>query len=612
MLIRVGFIGDVILAGLLCMTSATQAASNAVTLALCPVEDIAVVDAGQLFYAADGSRQHLAVNSDAELPTSCSAASFQADGTVLWSAPAAPMSAGGAIGQVGLLGNFSGDTPSISEVLAIPAIVPATTSATESENERDGTTETPPASDEQPLPLNQSVLSQLDPRTFGVDERATVNGSGQLRCSSGDNIAGVLLSAGRPWVAETGLQLEIRARGRGRFHVAIGTAQRDNMQTPLRLGEMLLSGEGADDYHFSLPDNEQPWTSVTIICPAEQGESELLSLAISTAQGRQQREQLDAANSRSPRRGAWLWSPQLWQESPEVIWQAQSQQQLTEIYISIPVDQAGQVADRQSLTRFLAEAHDRELQVRVVIGDPRDVLPASLPALEARILAFLSYNRQAPESAQLRGVQLDIEPYLLRGFGRAQPYWRERYLSVVRHVHAMLDGRMSLDLVVPAWWGTHQAWGEQFLSGLPVDNLRLSIMNYHTAAERLRANAAPFLGWGQQASVPVVIGLETGYLPDETHRRYIDHDQQGELWLIPVGDELVYVLFDTPQTGLPGQAFAYAFDYLVPAADFTFAGDVARLNAVVNELSREWRRSAAFAGIAIHGLDDASVRAGTQ
>lgn len=608
MLTRVGFICDVTLAGLLCMTSATLAASTAVTVALCPVEDSAGVDAGQLYYAPDGSRQQLTVSTSGDLPASCSTVLLQTEGNVLWSAPAAPMSAGEAIEQVGLLGNFAGDTPTVSEVLVIPQAVLTTMTATEGEIR----TEAPAVTDVQPMPLNRSVLPQLVPRTFGLDERVTVNGPGQLRCSPGDNIAGALLTSGRSWVAVDGLQLEIRARGHGRFHVAIGDARRDYLQTPLRLGDLLLPTSGADNYRFSLPDNELPWTSVTLICPAETGELELLSLAISSPEGRLQREQRDAQMSLPSQRGAWLWSPRLWQESAEVIWQTQRQQQLTEIYISIPVNEAGQVADRDSLVRFLTEAHDRGLQVRVVIGDPRDVLPASLPALESRIMAFLRYNRDAPESAQLSGVQLDIEPYLLRGFGRAQPYWRERYLSVIRHVHAMLDSRMSLDLVVPAWWGTHPAWGEQFFSRLPVDNLRLSIMNYHTAAERLRANAMPFLEWGQRASVPVVIGLESGYLPDETHRRYRNNQQAGELWLVPVGDEFVYVLFDTPQSGLPGRPFGFAFEYQVPAGDFTFAGDVARLNVVVNELSLEWQNSPAFAGIAIHGLDDNNVRAVSQ
>lgn len=304
------------------------------------------------------------------------------------------------------------------------------------------------------------------------------------------------------------------------------------------------------------------------------------------------------------RQGAWLWSPQLWQQSPESIWRVQAQQQLTEIYISIPVEGDGEIADREMLTQFVTEAGDRGLDVWVVIGDPRDVLPASLAALEARINAFMLYNQNTPVQARLSGVQLDIEPYLLPGFSRAQAYWRDRYVSVITHVHGMLDGRLPLELVMPAWWGSHQAWGIRLFEQLPVDNTRLSIMNYHTSIDRLRANAEPFLNWGQRVSVPVMIALESGSLPDQTHHRFARHDQAGELWLLTVGGESVLVLFDRPQFLLAGQAFAFAFDYPVPASDYTFKGDLTGLDTVVSELVREWQAWSAFSGIAIHGLDE--------
>ena len=55
---------------------------------------------------------------------------------------------------------------------------------------------------------------------------------------------------------------------------------------------------------------------------------------------------------------------------------------------------------------------------------------------------------------------------------------------------------MPLGLVLPAWWGSHPAWGQQLFDQLPPDNTRLTIMNYHKSIDRLRANAEPFLDWG--------------------------------------------------------------------------------------------------------------------
>ncbi|MDP3518310.1 MAG: hypothetical protein Q8S94_14185 [Pseudohongiella sp.] len=590
--------------------TASTAASTAVTIALCPLNDplggpanpdASRANVDQIYFTADGTRQWLSISQHENASQSCSTAVLQVEGDILWAAPATEEQVAGAIRQVGLLGDFTNNKPLVSEII----VIPENTSEAESEVVTSGMALT------SALPLDRPALYQFTSQHFGLDERVVINESTHLFCEPGENIAGAFFTSERVWSIASELQLEIRARGQGQFQVALGDTQRDKLQEPLRLGEMVLTDSATEadalNFRFNVPDNNSPWTSLTIICPDEGGELELLSLNMSTPQGRQQREQFEQQLTQGTHRGAWLWSPQLWQQTPEFIWRAQTLQQLNEIYISVPLDNTGDVADTDMLMQFLTNANNRGLDVWVVIGDPRDVLPASLPALEARLNAFLRYNQQAPVSARLHGVQLDIEPYLLRGFAGAQSYWRDRYVSVINHAHALLQGRMPLDLVMPAWWGSHRAWGQQLFEQLPVVDIRLSIMNYHTSIDRLRANAQPFLEWGQRASVPVMIALESGALPDETHHRYTHNKGTGELWLVMVGEESVFVLFDRLQSDLTGQAFAFNFNYPVPAGDYTFKGDMARLNSVANKLIHEWHTWPAFSGIAIHGLDDIRV-----
>lgn len=311
-------------------------------------------------------------------------------------------------------------------------------------------------------------------------------------------------------------------------------------------------------------------------------------------------------------RGAWLWSPELWRNKPEFIWQTQTQEQLSEIYISVPIDEDGDIPDAAELAQFITQASSRSLQVWVVIGDPHDVLPAHQAALERRINAFLSYNKSASKSAQLAGIQLDIEPYLLPGFTHQQARWRERYVAVIKQVHQLINGQMRMDLVMPAWWGIHPAWGESLFSALPSENTRISIMNYHTGLERLKTNAEPFLDWGKRKNVPIQIALELGFLKDEHQRRYRSHADTGELWLVSVGDQQVFLLFDRPQTKLKGKAFSYAFEFNVPASLFTFAGNKVRLNQAIDDLENNWRLWLSFSGISVHGLDDKNFSEGAQ
>ncbi len=311
---------------------------------------------------------------------------------------------------------------------------------------------------------------------------------------------------------------------------------------------------------------------------------------------------------REQTRSAWLWSPTLWQDHPDLIWRLQEQQQLSTIYVTVTVTAEGALENAPALAAFIQAATTHDLHVWAVIGDRQDVLAMSRPALQSRLHAYRAYNATTPAEAQLAGVQLDIEPYLLPGFSLAQGIWRERYLDVLTFARAELGPGMALDLVVPAWWGTHPDWSDGFLNRLDTAGLSLTVMNYHTLPARLLDAAEPFLAWGQRAGVPIRMALETGQLSDETRRYYGATENTGDLWLIDVGGTPVLLLLAAPAAGLPGRAFTFADETAVPAATYTFAGDLARLTEVLAEVAVHWERAPAFAGIALHGLDEALPR----
>jgi len=308
--------------------------------------------------------------------------------------------------------------------------------------------------------------------------------------------------------------------------------------------------------------------------------------------------------SNSPDRTAWLWSPALWQDTPEQVWQLQTQQHLRAIYVTVPVNADSEVENPEVLATFISAASARNLQVWAVIGDPRDVLSESRGALQSRLEAYLLYNQAAVPEARLKGVQLDIEPYLLPGFGLAQSHWRDSYLGVVAFAHELLAKQLALDLVVPAWWGTHADWNEQLLNALPVQNVSLTVMNYQTDAVRLRQAAVPFLQFGQRTGMPVRMALETGRLADETRRYYAGNARIGELWLLNVQGAEVLLLLAVKVSGLPGQAFSFGEETVVAASATTFAGDLLHLSDVADEVESQWASWPSFAGIALHGLEE--------
>ncbi len=313
---------------------------------------------------------------------------------------------------------------------------------------------------------------------------------------------------------------------------------------------------------------------------------------------------IDSFASHNPDRTAWLWSPSLWQDTPELIWQLQTRPHLAAIYVTVPVVGDGEVENPEALAAFISAASQHNLKVWAVIGDHRDVLLESRAALQTRLEAYKLYNQSAVIEARLQGVQLDIEPYLLPGFGLAQQHWRDNYVAVVAFAHELLDKELSLDVVMPVWWGSHPDWSEQLLGALKLPGLSLTVMNYQTDSARLQKAAEPFLAFGQRAGIPVRMALESGRLADEARRYYGGNVKAGQLWLLEVHGNPVLLLLSAAVSGLPGQAFSFSDEIVVSASNTTFAGDLLRLDDVANEVESLWTRWPAFAGLALHGLEE--------
>jgi hypothetical protein len=304
-------------------------------------------------------------------------------------------------------------------------------------------------------------------------------------------------------------------------------------------------------------------------------------------------------------RSAWLWSPDLWMEFSERIWEVAEQRKIDRLFLTIPVGLGG-VENASALHVFIAEATRRRIAIWAVIGDPRDVLESSIGALRARTDAYIRYNALVPDSAAISGLQLDIEPHLLPGFSLAQGYWRERYLSTVLSIHRRISGRLPLDLVVPVWWGEHPDWGGALLDGLVAPDLSLTIMNYRTATEPLGAGARPFLAWGRDSEVPISIALEAGSIgPDEVRRSYERvEDGSADLLLLEVGEHRVLLLVDGAHAGSGVHSYRMIRENPAPASAITFSGDLDRLEATAAQMETGWRASSSYAGLAIHGLDE--------
>ncbi|MFD1712459.1 hypothetical protein FVQ98_09350 [Ottowia sp. GY511] len=444
--------------------------------------------------------------------------------------------------------------------------------------------------DEPPEPADSSSAPSTGPvpawQAFGREERARVQSDGRLVCAAGQAPAGFF--ARLPPASSPGGQpvLQVVARGRGQFQIGMSDPDRLARESPLALGT--LSANKDWRVHELTPLAPQAeWTAVSIACPNVEAELEVRSLALHA--GRQQR-------------AAWMWSPALWQSSPDQIWTWVTAHRLNTVMITVPVQQE-RVANADVLQRFLIEATRRNVAVWAVAGDPRDVLPSSHVALRARLAAYRDYNQTAAASARLAGVQLDIEPYLLPGYRLNPRAWRDAYLGTVQAAREELGAAIPLDMVVPVWWGTDRHWGPGWLDALVSSGVSLTVMNYRTNEAALIKGAAPFLDWGTRYRRPVTMALELGPIPDETRRAFARGQGQGELWALALGQHTALILFNRPVEGLKGSAWQYRNSRNFSGTHVTFERKPAQLQQSVEHLLPTWAAWEGFRGIAIHGLD---------
>lgn len=562
------------------------------TITLCPDDEGQAVAGVRSvpFYSAEGARVRLElrdVDSEASpvaggVETSCTGA--QDVGVlpvtvseVLWIGPANVRGVDVARLPVALQGSFTADAVSVSEV------------HWEAESQASAGVVAGPFG-----MLDRDLLTVSTATVFGAEGRARFAGT-TLSCGPGSAPAGVLLKFPRALPTAVPLRLEIKAEGRGRFGVAVSDEIALNNEAPRPVGAFRATS-GGKVTSLRLPAHREGWRAVTLTCPVDEGRLALAKLSVT----------VEARDVPPPPRSAWIWSPAAWTtlEGRSMLWTHVRRERLSALYLTVPVD-GSVVHEPRQLAGFIEEAAARGVSVWAVAGDPHDVLPAARPALLARAEAYAAYNAAVPVTQRLAGLQLDIEPYLLPGFALAPGYWRERYLETFRAVRDTLRGRAPLDLVVPVWWGTHPEWGERFLHGIAAPGVSLTVMNYRTQLEALRAGAQPFLDAGERFGYKVRMGLETGPLPDEQRRIYhpAPAGAPATLWLQDQGAMPFLVLLATPRADLTGVPYAFTRETVAPASNLTFGRERPRREDVLRMLAIEWSAWTSFAGVALHGLD---------
>lgn len=443
------------------------------------------------------------------------------------------------------------------------------------------------------LPLTAELIPLLQVAAFGTEHRSALRrGTSDitLECAPGKAPAGALLKSrdGATLPAGASLAVQFDVDADGSFLFGTADAARERLGEPLVLGAIK---QGPAKLQFPLPADFETaaWQFWVVECPATAARLTIRSV------------RLEPQSRTIPRRAFWAWQPSAWRTNPEVLLQQLAQHAADTVFVTIPLMEGNaRVAEPAALERFVSLASERRIRVWAVIGDPRAVLPAERNIYIAMARAYAAYNHDAASSARLAGLQLDIEPYLNRGYQLDTENWLSAYLETLALLRPQV--MMPVDAAVPFWWGR-----QPYRGGLFLDHLRplvevVTVMNYRTDRQQILDFAEPFLAWGARAKRNVRIGLEAGPIPDESLHVF-RNTPQGELWLLPMGANALMLLLDTPQANPSGHAYAYSHTLTQQGSNTTFNRNVAAMRKLLPDLENIWRAWPSFSGIALHGLD---------
>lgn len=441
-----------------------------------------------------------------------------------------------------------------------------------------------------PMPLRANLLAHMRTRTFGVEERVQATlADGRLRvtCRPGQRPAGVILTG--PWFmtrANALLAAAYTAQG-GSFTWQVADEARRARDDAFDLGPLPAGNKSA---RLALPPrlDRAGWRQFVLLCPATQAGIDVASLALEPV----------AASTAQPR-STWIWRPGDWIDGGPALLDWAAAQGIRELFITVPLKDGTAVRAPDQLAAFVRQAGDKGIAVHSVDGDPHMVLADEVPAVVKRVQAYAAYNAAQPPAARLRGVQFDVEPYLLPDTVLPAAKRDAAYVDMARAVKAAAGDALRVEFVVPFWWGKNRA----LLDALAPHADALAVMDYRTDRDQIVDFAIPFLDWAGAHGRRVRIALEAGPIDPEVQRRYVRAaDGPGDLLAVDVGGRQVLALLRQPLAAPDARLYRLQSTRDIDGSATTFHKDKAALLRLLPGLEADFGAWDGFGGIAIHEL----------
>lgn len=425
-----------------------------------------------------------------------------------------------------------------------------------------------PATRAPPLvPLGSDILPLARHRPFGREGRVSVTATKtglSINCAAGEAPAGVLLD----W---PGYDLPQRYRGRwavvgsgARLGIAAVVPGSDAPPSPaMRLSDGV--GLGYDASHGQL----------VVSCPSSVATAHLSSIAI---------EPIATAGTATAR-GTWVWDERDWRNDPERLARLATAAGWNQLAVQAPAKPG------QPLVRLAAALAQAGIALYLVDGDPAMASASGAAAAAARFAALRTWRDHHLPLDRPPELELDIEPYGLRDFGRDPASAWRGWADAVREIAAAWGAPVAVD--VP-WWMNRSEGGRDALTRAGDAVSHVVVMAYRTDPQLIVDAAAPWLSDGRW---PISVAIETGPVAREATRRYRRADR-GTLRLDADGA----ALFDRPQPGSTSAAtFSLTGESATDPGRVSFHDAPARAGEVEQMLAPIFSGWSAYSGWRVHG-----------
>ncbi|GIP52453.1 hypothetical protein [Paenibacillus vini] len=205
----------------------------------------------------------------------------------------------------------------------------------------------------------------------------------------------------------------------------------------------------------------------------------------------------------------WLWHTQLIQTSPAELLDFSESQGIDIIYLQISTK-----VQPASYKSFIRQAGEKGIEVHALNGAPDWALATSKPKLDAFMKWINDYQATAAPNEKLKGIHVDIEPYLL-------PQWKTDWASLVGQWQKNVDdlveqanaAELPLSAALPFWLDNDNYKvpdSDQTLSSWMISRFEsVTLMSYRDNASAIYNTAKGELLEGERLNKKVYTGVET-------------------------------------------------------------------------------------------------------